>query len=101
LALLKGGQLDLLRSFHFYQNRNTMLCLTSITSFSENVFGRYSAYIAPDENIIVCDAANNYSPRNPEDNLLYGIIAENLETFLSLQSTGSDDKRRLVPPINA
>jgi hypothetical protein len=70
-----------------------MLCPAPVTSFSENVLGRYGDYVAPDENIIVCEAANDYSPRNPEDNILYGIVAENLETFLSRQN----ERGRTVP----
>jgi hypothetical protein len=92
-GLIKGGQLLLLRSCHFRQNRNTMLSYTPVISFSESFSSRHGDYIAPDASFIVCEAANDYQPRNPENTLLYGIVSENLETFLSRQA----ERGRSVP----
>jgi len=69
-----------------------MLNYTPVVSLSESVAGAYNR-IAPDENITVCEAAIAYRPRNPEDNPLYGIVSENLETFLSRQN----ERGRTVP----
>ncbi|MBN1568991.1 MAG: transposase [Acidobacteria bacterium] len=70
-----------------------MLCCTLVISISKSVTGGYNDYIALDEGFIVCETANDYRPRNPEDNLLYGIVSENLETFLSRQH----ERGRTVP----
>ena len=32
--------------------------------------------------IVVCDPPASYSPRDPEENVLYGVVAAQLETFL-------------------
>ena len=34
---------------------------------------------------VVCDSTAVYRPRNAEESILYGVVAENLETFLSRQ----------------
>jgi hypothetical protein len=60
-----------------------MFCYTSFISLSESVSSGYGDSIAPDEGLIVCESANDYRSRNPEDNPLYGIVSEHLETFLS------------------
>lgn len=41
----------------------------------------------------VCDSTLNYAPRNPEDNILYGIVSENLVAFLYRQH----ERGRTVP----
>jgi hypothetical protein len=38
---------------------------------------------AQDECFFICDAESAYHPRNPEDDPLYGVVAEHLETFLA------------------
>ena len=70
-----------------------MICFKPAISLLENVLGGYGNYVEPGECIIVCETANDYSPRNPEDNPLYCIVAENLETFLSMQI----ERGRMVP----
>ena len=50
-----------------------MLCYKPVISFPESASGGYCHYIAPDSGIVVCEAANDYRPRNPEDNLLYDV----------------------------
>src|SRR5437867_13229656 len=35
--------------------------------------------------IVVCDPPASYSPRDPEENVLYGVVAAQLETFLARQ----------------
>ncbi len=42
-------------------------------------------YGARDEYARVCDSEAVYHPRNPEDNPLYGVVSEHLETFLERQ----------------
>jgi hypothetical protein len=63
-----------------------MLCFTPVFSLSDSVSSGYGDDIEPDEGIIVCETANDYRPRNPEDNPIYGIVSEHLETFLSRQN---------------
>jgi hypothetical protein len=46
-----------------------------------------------DEGFSVCDAEAEYRPRNPEENPLYGVVAEHLETFLAKQQ----ERDRPVP----
>ena len=41
----------------------------------------------------VCEAAFEYQPRRPEESVLYRVVAENLETFLSRQH----ERGRTVP----
>ena len=43
--------------------------------------------------LVVCQTASAYCPRNPEATVLYGVVAANLETFLSRQQ----ERDRLVP----
>jgi hypothetical protein len=40
---------------------------------------------AQDEGSLICDAEADYHPRNPEDNPIYGVVSEHLETFLANQ----------------
>jgi len=42
-------------------------------------------YISPDRGSVVCDSTAVYRPRNAEESILYSVVAENLETFLSRQ----------------
>jgi len=44
-----------------------------------------AGYDAEDESCFICDTEAAYCPRNPEDNPLYGIVSEHLETFLARQ----------------
>src|SRR5438552_16980641 len=46
---------------------------------------RIGDYAPPDRGLFVCDSAPAYRPRNAEESILYGVVAENLETFLSRQ----------------
>jgi hypothetical protein len=48
---------------------------------------------AENEGFSVCDAEAEYRPRNPEENPLYGVVAEHLETFLARQQ----ERDRPVP----
>ena len=41
----------------------------------------------------VCEAAFEYQPRRPEESVLYRVVAENLEFFLSRQQ----ERERVVP----
>jgi hypothetical protein len=55
-----------------------------------------SAYEAPDschDGAFIGEAKADYHSRNPDDNPLYGIVAEQLETFLARQLV----RDRLVP----
>jgi hypothetical protein len=41
----------------------------------------------------VCEAAFEYQPRHPEESVLYQVVAENIESFLSRQQ----ERGRVVP----
>jgi hypothetical protein len=41
----------------------------------------------------ICEAAFEYHPRRPEESILYQVVAENLESFLSRQQ----ERERVVP----
>jgi len=70
-----------------------MACCFSFISLPEILSGGYVDYSAHDEDFIVCETTNPYRPRNPEDNPLYGVVSEHLETFLSRQR----ERERPVP----
>jgi ribosomal protein S27E len=46
-----------------------------------------------DFNSIVCEHEAVYTPRQAEESILYGVVAENLETFLARQ----EQRERTVP----
>jgi hypothetical protein len=46
-----------------------------------------------DVGFFICDGVDAYHPRNPEDNPLYGVVSEHLETFLARQR----ERERPVP----
>jgi len=56
---------------------------------------RSNGFRTGDEDFFICDAEAAYHPRNPEENPLYGIVAEHLETFLGRQR----ERDRPVPPF--
>ena len=41
----------------------------------------------------ICEASAEYGPRDPEDNPLYGVVSNHLETYLAVQSA----RERPVP----
>lgn len=45
------------------------------------------------ESFVVCETTCEYRPRRPEETVLYGVVAGNLETFLARQR----ERDRLVP----
>jgi hypothetical protein len=49
---------------------------------------RYDVLLDP--GVLVCDFEAAYRPCNPEESILYGIVAEQLETFLAMQYHGID-----------
>jgi hypothetical protein len=53
----------------------------------------YDRFDVRDEDARVCDSEAAYHHRNPEDNPLYGIVSEHLETFLARQQ----ERERPVP----
>ena len=53
-------------------------------------------YARPDRGLFVCDSAAAYRPRNAEESILYEVVAENLETFLSRQSERDHPVPRFV-----
>jgi hypothetical protein len=54
-------------------------------SISGNISLSGNGFKAREEGFFVCDAEAAYPPRNPEDNPLYGVVSEHLETFLARQ----------------
>jgi len=50
-------------------------------------------FACPDHGLGVCEASWEYRPRRPEESVLYGVVAGNLETFLARQR----ERGRLVP----
>ena len=65
-----------------------MLCRTSVP---QNFLSR--GFDTENIGLFVCDKEASYSPRNPLDNPLYGIVSEHLETFLARQQ----ERERPVP----
>jgi len=53
--------------------------------FSEDVHGERGYFVSPEPGVFVCDPAAVYCPRDPEGSILYGVVAEHLETFLARQ----------------
>ncbi|MDM7996286.1 MAG: transposase zinc-binding domain-containing protein [Acidobacteriota bacterium] len=45
----------------------------------------YCGFEGQANSLLVCEAAAAYQPRNPEENPLYGVVSEHLETFLAMQ----------------
>jgi hypothetical protein len=62
-----------------------MLYCYSGTSIPENIYASCDGLDAQNEDCFICDSEAAYHPRNPEDNPLYGVVSENLETFLVRQ----------------
>jgi hypothetical protein len=58
-----------------------MLCAIVLHDISS----AYEDFCAQDEGFFICEERASCHPRNPEDNPLYGIISEHLETFLARQ----------------
>lgn len=50
-----------------------------------HAISRYNRFESREMGSLVCDADAEYRPRNPEDNPLYGVVSEHLETFLAMQ----------------
>ena len=42
-------------------------------------------FLPPESGLAVCETAPVYCPRNPEESILYGVVAAQLETFLERQ----------------
>jgi hypothetical protein len=49
--------------------------------------------ISADCNAVICEREAVYAPRQAEESILYGVVAENLETFLARQ----EQRDRTVP----
>ncbi len=56
---------------------------SSVASISGKIYLACDSFDTRDEGFFICDSEAAYRPRNPEDNPLYGIVAEHLETFLA------------------
>ena len=54
---------------------------------------REGGFTPPGTGLSVAETAASYLPRHPEESVLYGVVAEQLETFLERQ----DLRGRLVP----
>jgi ribosomal protein S27E len=61
-------------------------------SSAESIFLPRSGFDG-DKGFFVCAAEAEYRPRNPEENPLYGVVSEHLETFLARQQ----ERDRPVP----
>jgi hypothetical protein len=71
------------------QSRNATL-----SGFSAGqTVSHYNVLETREEGCFICDASAEYRPRNPEDNPLYGVVSEHLETFLTRQH----ERNRTVP----
>jgi len=42
-------------------------------------------FTTAEQDLAVCETAPVYHPRNPEEGILYSVVAEQLETFLARQ----------------
>jgi hypothetical protein len=58
-----------------------IFCCSSVTQTSWPCNG----FNAQDEGFLICDAEAGYDPRNLDDNPLYGVVSEHLETFPAMQ----------------
>jgi len=52
---------------------------------SEELPNEGGDFLHPGSGLAVCETASSYCPRNPEKTVLYGVVAEQLETFLQRQ----------------
>lgn len=50
-------------------------------------------FMPPWPSLAICETAAAYIPRNPEESVLYGVVAAQLETFLERQHR----RDRIVP----
>ncbi|MGA2263683.1 MAG: transposase zinc-binding domain-containing protein, partial [Acidobacteriota bacterium] len=55
--------------------------------------GQCGDFVLAGPGLAVCETAPAYCPRNPEESILYGVVAEQLETFLERQHR----RDRIVP----
>jgi hypothetical protein len=85
---------------HAFAERNDTLILFGKAaipmlncSSAASIFLPGNGFDAEDEGFFVCDDEASYRPRNPEDNPLYAVVAEHLETFLARQQ----ERDRPVP----
>jgi hypothetical protein len=53
----------------------------------------HGEFVPPEPGLAVCEIAAVYIPRNPEESVLYGVVAAQLETFLERQAR----RDRIVP----
>jgi hypothetical protein len=66
-------------------------CLPS--AFHERRLYSDESALFTDPGFSVCEAAVEYQPRRPEESVLYRVVAENLESFLTFQQK----RGRVVP----
>ena len=59
----------------------------------EEISTGYCTIVPAEPDLIVCESVGSYVPRNPEKTVLYGVVAENPETFLARQR----NRDRVVP----
>jgi hypothetical protein len=57
------------------------------------IYPEEGSYVEPGPGIAIRETSDAYRPRNPEETVLYGVVAGQLETFLARQR----ERDRLVP----
>jgi hypothetical protein len=62
-----------------------MVCPYPEPFLSEDNQYRGGDFVPPGPGLAACETAAAYIPRNPEESILYGVVAEQLETFLERQ----------------
>jgi hypothetical protein len=70
-----------------------MVCPYPEPRLSEENQYRSGDFVPLGPSLAVCETVPAYCPRNPEESILYGVVAEQLETFLERQQR----RDRIVP----
>ena len=70
-----------------------VVCAYPKPYLSEENQYRGGDFMPPGPGLAACEASALYIPRNPEESVLYGVVASQLETFLERQ----DRRDRIVP----
>ncbi|MBZ5498138.1 MAG: transposase [Acidobacteriia bacterium] len=69
------------------------VCPNPVTYFPEELPSGHCALMPAKPDLIVCESAGEYVPRNPEKTVLYNVVVRYLETFLARQR----ERDKVVP----
>jgi hypothetical protein len=74
------------------QSRNAVLPGPTV----DHTIFHYDGSETQQKGFIICDASSEYRPRNPEENPLYGVVSDHLESFLARQQERDHPVPRFV-----